>query len=121
MTRSSNRILTTHAGSLPRPTELLEMMQAKESGQPYDQQAYTTRLRSAVAEIVRKQAEVGLDIIDDGEFGKPSFLTYVNERLGGFEPSKDGPGGSPWAGSREVASRNSCTQTSRTSRPPSRG
>lgn len=103
MKRGSNRILTTHAGSLPRPTELLEVMQAKERGQPYDQQAYATRLKSAVAEVVRKQVEHGLDIIDDGEFGKPSFLTYVNERLAGFEPSKEA-GGSPWAGSREVAS-----------------
>jgi len=101
MKRSTDRCLTTHAGSLPRPTDLLEMIQAKESGRPYDQQAYAARVRGAVAEIVRKQAELGLDIVDDGEMGKPGFIPYVNERLGGFEPSKEAVG-SPWATSREA-------------------
>ncbi len=103
MKRSSDRILTTHAGSLPRPTDLLEMIQAKEGGKPYDSQAYATRVRGAVAEIVRKQVDVGLDIVDDGEMGKPGFIPYVNERLAGFEPSKDATG-SPFAGSREFKS-----------------
>jgi 5-methyltetrahydropteroyltriglutamate--homocysteine methyltransferase len=104
MKLSTERILTTHAGSLPRPPDLLELMQANESGRPRDQQAYDARLRSAVAEVVRKQVGHGLDIIDDGELGKPSFVTYVNERLGGFEPSELPRRESPWAGSREVAS-----------------
>ncbi len=103
MKRSTDRMLTTHAGSLPRPPDLLEMMQAKANGKSFDEKAYATRLREAVAEVVRKQVETGLNIIDDGEFGKPSFLTYVNERLGGFEPSKE-PAGLPWAGSKEVTS-----------------
>ncbi len=103
MKRSSDRILTTHAGSLPRLTDLLEVIQAKESGKPYDPQAYATRVRSAVAEIVRKQVDVGLDIVDDGEMGKPGFIPYVNERLAGVEPSKDARG-SPFAGSREFKS-----------------
>ena len=100
MKRSTNRILTTHVGSLPRPQDLMDMMQAKQAGKPVDDKAYAKRLKAAVAEIVAKQAAIGIDIVDDGELGKPSFVTYVNERLSGFEPG--GPKGSPWAGSREV-------------------
>lgn len=103
MKRSRDRILTTHVGSLPRPNDLLEMIRAKESGRPYDPQAYAARVRSAVADIVRKQADVGLDVIDDGEMGKPGFIPYVNERLAGFEPNR-GVVGSPWKVSREVKS-----------------
>jgi 5-methyltetrahydropteroyltriglutamate--homocysteine methyltransferase len=99
--RSRDRILTTHAGSLPRPADLLAMMQAEGAGQSRDRQSYTTRVRSAVAEVVHKQVEHGLDVIDDGEMGKPSFVTYVVERLAGFAPSGE-PGALPWAGSREV-------------------
>ncbi len=71
-------------------------------GESVDERQRDSKLRSAVAEIVRKQAALGIDIVDDGEFGKPSFVTYVSERLGGFEPA--GPRGSPWAHSREVLS-----------------
>jgi 5-methyltetrahydropteroyltriglutamate--homocysteine methyltransferase len=102
MKRSDSRILTTHIGSLPRPADLLQMARAKASGQLADEQVYLGRLRSAVAEIVQKQIDIGIDIIDDGEFGKLSFLTYVNDRLGGFEPDT-GKARSPWTGSREVA------------------
>jgi 5-methyltetrahydropteroyltriglutamate--homocysteine methyltransferase len=104
MKRSSDRILTTHVGSLPRPADLLEAMQAKEQGKPVDEKAHTARVRRAVAEIVRKQIELGIDVIDDGEFGKPSFVSYVNERLGGFEPDTEVPRGSPWGSSREAKS-----------------
>jgi 5-methyltetrahydropteroyltriglutamate--homocysteine methyltransferase len=83
--RSRDRILTTHAGSLPRPADLLARMQATGAGQPGDRPAYTARVRSAVADVVQKQVEHGLDVIDDGEMGKPSFVTYVVERLAGFE------------------------------------
>ncbi|MBI3016116.1 MAG: cobalamin-independent methionine synthase II family protein [Candidatus Tectomicrobia bacterium] len=86
MKRSTDRILTTHCGSLPRPKDLLDMMKAKVNGEPYDHDAYTRRVRSAVAEIVRKQVESGMDIVTDGEQGKPGFFTYVSERLSGFEP-----------------------------------
>ena len=89
MKRSSERILTTHAGSLPRPSDLLERPASAE------------RVRTAVAEIVAQQIAAGLDVIDDGEMSKPSFVTYVQERLGGFEPA-GAPAGLPWAGSREV-------------------
>ena len=91
MKRSTTRILTTHAGSLPRPKDLL------------DGTAAAARVREATSQVVRQQREVGLDIIDDGEYGKPSFLTYVNSRLGGFEVDP-GRGGSPWADSREAKS-----------------
>lgn len=100
MKRSTDRILTTHAGSLPRPADLLKLIQAKERGEPYDRDAYAARVRSAVATIVAKQAQLGLDVVDDGEMGKPGFIPYVNDRLAGFEPDR-GRSGSPFAGSRE--------------------
>jgi 5-methyltetrahydropteroyltriglutamate--homocysteine methyltransferase len=104
MKRSTERILTTHVGSLPRPPDLLDMMQAKDAGQAFDAQAHTTRLRAAVAEVVCKQVELGIDIVDDGEYGKPSFVTYMNERLGGFEPAKGTGTRSHWLQSREALS-----------------
>ena len=101
MKQSRDRILTTHAGSLPRPADLLEMMASGTADRPPDRPAYAARVRSAVAEVVQKQVEHGLDVIDDGEMGKPSFVTYVTERLRGFEPSPE-PGELPWAGSKEI-------------------
>ena len=80
------RILTTHAGSLPRPHDLLDMMKAKLAGKPYDTAAYEARVTKAVAEVLKKQAEVGLDIVSDGETSKPGFFSYVKDRLTGFEP-----------------------------------
>jgi 5-methyltetrahydropteroyltriglutamate--homocysteine methyltransferase len=100
MKHSTDKILTTHAGSLPRPDDWLEMMMARDKTGKTDDAAYKARNKQAVSDIVAKQRELGIDIIDDGEQGKPSFLTYINERLGGYEPR--GPRGSPWAGSREV-------------------
>jgi 5-methyltetrahydropteroyltriglutamate--homocysteine methyltransferase len=88
MKRSSERILTTHTGSLPRPEDLLTMLQQKESGQAFDAARLTSRIRSAVAEIVRKQTSTGVDIVNDGEMGKPSYSTYVKDRLSGFEGSE---------------------------------
>ena len=104
MKHSTERILTTHVGSLPRPPDLLDMMQAKEEGRAFDAQAHAARLTGAVKEIVRKQVELGIDIIDDGEYGKPSFVTYMNERLGGFEPAKGTAARSHWLQSREALS-----------------
>ena len=86
MKLSANRILTTHAGSLPRPKDLLELMDAKLWGRPYDQGAYAKRIQDAVAEMVRKQIECGVDIVTDGEQSKPSFNAYLIERLTGFAP-----------------------------------
>src|SRR5262245_17243834 len=104
MKRSTDRILTTHAGSLPRPADLLAMGEAMQDGEPVDAVAYELRLKQADVEIVRKQAELGIDIVDDGEFGKPGFVSYVNERLSGFEVDPERTGSNPWAGSREVKS-----------------
>jgi len=104
MQRSRDRILTTHVGSLPRPPDLLGLMAAKDAGKAFDQERYETRLSAAVDEIVRKQVELGIDIIDDGEYGKPSFVTYMNERLGGFEVAKGTAAKSHWLASREALS-----------------
>jgi 5-methyltetrahydropteroyltriglutamate--homocysteine methyltransferase len=86
MKRSTNRILTTHVGSLARPRDLLELMDAKLRGKPYDSEAYKARVRNGVAEVVGKQVECGVDVVTDGEQGKASFNAYVVERLTGFEP-----------------------------------
>jgi len=86
MKRSSNRILTTHVGSLIRPDALQQFLRAKQAGKPYDHKAHEACLTHAVAEVVRQQAEVGLDVVSDGEFGKSiSWSQYVLERLSGFE------------------------------------
>jgi 5-methyltetrahydropteroyltriglutamate--homocysteine methyltransferase len=92
MKRSTSRILTTHAGSLVRPPRLLDAVRAQQNGAP-DQQAYESCLKDSVAEVVRQQAEVGVDIVSDGEFGKStSWSLYVLKRLSGFElrPVQDG-------------------------------
>ena len=103
MRRSTDRILTTHIGSLPRPADLLELVWARQRGEAVDEAAYRARVRSAIADVVRDQVECGLDVVADGELSKPSFLTYINERLGGFERAEPaGPAtGSPWLASRE--------------------
>jgi len=86
MQRSRNRILTTHVGSLIRPDALQQFLRVKQGGKPYDQKAYDACLTQAVAEVVRQQAEAGVDVVSDGEFGKSiSWSQYVLERLSGFE------------------------------------
>ena len=102
MKRSTERMLTTHTGSLARPLELIQAMQLKERGQDYDAEAYAGLVREAVADVVNRQVDAGVDVICDGEQGKPSFLTYVRERLSGFETRETGLGEDPWKGSREV-------------------
>ena len=82
----TGRILTTHAGSLPRPGDLLDLMKARLAGSAYDRAAYDRRVKSAVAECVRRQIHAGIDFVSDGEQSKPGFFTYVRERLEGFEP-----------------------------------
>src|SRR5207245_3006930 len=84
MKRSTERFLTTHTGSLPRPADLIRMMFAREEGVPVDPAALAARVGSAVDEIVRRQVECGLDVVNDGEMSKPSYATYVKERLLGF-------------------------------------
>ena len=84
MKRSSERILVTHAGTLPRAPELMEINLAKNEGKSYDQEAYSQRLRDAVIEVVRQQVECGVDIVNDGEQAKSNFSRYTRERLSGF-------------------------------------
>jgi 5-methyltetrahydropteroyltriglutamate--homocysteine methyltransferase len=98
MKRSSDRILTTHVGSLIRPTALQEFLRAKQAGKPYDEAAYAKCLEESVAEVVRKQADVGIDVVSDGEFGKSiSWSQYVLERLSGFERRPIKSGANPFA------------------------
>ena len=86
MKRSTDRILTTHVGSLIRPAHLQEFLRAKQGGKPYDEKAYQNCLTETVAAVVRQQAETGIDVPSDGEFGKSiSWAQYALERLGGFE------------------------------------
>jgi 5-methyltetrahydropteroyltriglutamate--homocysteine methyltransferase len=85
MQRSTERVLSTHVGSLARPHDLLEVMREKEHGRPYDPERFTEMITEAVRDVVRRQAEAGLDVVTDGEQGKVSFLTYVKERLAGFD------------------------------------
>ena len=84
MKRSIDRFLTTHTGSLPRPEDLIRMMYAKEEGVPVDAVALSQRVAAAVDEVVRKQAAAGVDVINDGEMSKPSYATYIKDRLSGF-------------------------------------
>ena len=84
MQRSTDRFLTTHTGSLPRPDDLVRMMYAKEEGVPVDGAALGERVRRAVAEVTQKQVAAGLDLVNDGEMSKPSYATYVKDRLSGF-------------------------------------
>jgi 5-methyltetrahydropteroyltriglutamate--homocysteine methyltransferase len=85
MTAQADRILTTHAGSLPRPDDLAEMIWAGIDGNPVDAAALDARLDSAVEEIVRRQRDAGVDIVSDGELSKSGFSTYVNDRFSGFD------------------------------------
>ncbi|HXW41457.1 MAG TPA: cobalamin-independent methionine synthase II family protein, partial [Xanthobacteraceae bacterium] len=104
MKRSSERILTTHVGSLIRPPALQEFLRFKQAGKPYDKAAYDACLKTAVAEVVRRQAEVGIDVVSDGEFGKSiSWSQYVLERLSGFERRPIKAGANPFTrgGDRE--------------------
>ena len=84
MKRSTDRFLTTHTGSLPRPEDLIRMMYAKEEGVPVDAAALAQRVAAAVGEVVGKQAAAGIDIVNDGEMSKPSYATYIKDRLSGF-------------------------------------
>jgi 5-methyltetrahydropteroyltriglutamate--homocysteine methyltransferase len=82
--RSTERILTTHVGSLPRPKPLAELLMQKDRGEAYDKEALARAVREAVAGIVRRQTEVGIDVVDDGEMSKPGYSTYIADRLTGF-------------------------------------
>ena len=95
MKRSTDRILATHAGALPRPDDLKDMVFAKARGETYDPQLLARRLRESVAEVVRHQVECGMDFVNDGEISKTNFTNYCRERLTGFETRHFGPGEGP--------------------------
>jgi 5-methyltetrahydropteroyltriglutamate--homocysteine methyltransferase len=101
MKLSVDRILTTHVGSLPRPDDLFEMMLARMDGTQIDEKAYAERVRQAVKDCVKQQVNAGLDVVSDGEMGKPSFITYAAQRLKGLEPRK-GVRPSPFSNTRET-------------------
>ena len=101
MKLSVDRILTTHVGSLPRPDDLFEMMLDRMDGKPIDEKAYAERVRRAVADSVKQQVNAGLDVVSDGEMGKPSFITYAAQRLGGLE-TRQGVRPSPFSNTRET-------------------
>lgn len=105
MNSTSNRIRTTHTGSLPRPPEILEAMRAQGQGRPVDDAAYEAALTRNIAEIVKNQVEAGIDIVSDGECSKPSFRAYLSERVGGFE-ARIPPGGIPVPGPVSSDSRD---------------
>ena len=84
MKRSTDRILVSHAGALPRPADLRDLLIAKEDGKPYDEPAYSRRVREVVSEVVQKQVETGIDVVNDGEESKRSFSSYARTRISGF-------------------------------------
>src|SRR5262249_14689782 len=92
MNRSTHRILTTHSGSLIRTREIIAGMKDATLGLPYDPEKLATDIRGGVAEVVRKEVEVGIDIPNDGEYARQGFKIYKNERLSGYEPRGLEPG-----------------------------
>ena len=86
--QNKGRIQTTHIGSLPRPHKLLDIMKKKLGGEPYDDKEFESILRQSVMDTVKKQKDCGIDIVTDGEFSKPGFFTYIQERLEGYEARK---------------------------------
>jgi 5-methyltetrahydropteroyltriglutamate--homocysteine methyltransferase len=105
MQRSTERILTTHTGSLPRPMNLTATLEALDTGTVPDPAVFEARVRHAVAEVVRKQVEAGVDIINDGEQGKVGYSTYVRHRLTGFTGQSTVPLRADWADFPEAAAR----------------
>ena len=87
MLRSDQRILVTHCGSLPRPDDLMASLAVRDAGEPHDADRLAERIARSVAAVVRRQAELGVDVVDDGEHSKMSFTSYTGARLGGLEPS----------------------------------
>src|SRR5215467_15662151 len=85
MKTSTERILTTHVGSLPRPQDVVDFLFAEDRGEPFDAQEYDKTLRRAVADVIARQSEAGIDIVSDGETSKISYATYIRHRLTGFE------------------------------------
>src|SRR5712692_5190299 len=119
MKRSSERILTTHTGSLPRATDLTTMLEALDAGQAPDSAAFEARVRSAVADVVRQQVATGVDVVNDGEQGKVGYSTYVRHRLTGFGGHSAVPARADWADFPEAAANSERRST--ISRPACNG
>jgi 5-methyltetrahydropteroyltriglutamate--homocysteine methyltransferase len=111
MKRSTERILTTHTGSLPRPWDLTATLEAMDAGTAADPQTFDARVRSAVGEVVRKQVEAGVDIVNDGEQSKVGYSTYVRYRLTGFEGRSSVAVRADWADFPEAAARQGSAAT----------
>lgn len=101
MKLSTDRILTTHVGSLPRPDDLFELMLARQDGKSSNESAFAQRAGQAVADSVKQQVAAGLDVVSDGEMGKPSFITYAAQRLDGLE-QREGVRPNPFSNTRET-------------------
>ena len=96
MIRSTDRIRTMHAGTLPRPNDLRDLVVAKESGQAYDESKFTRLVQSVIKENVKLQIESGIDSVNDGEVSKLSFTSYISDRIGGIEKRKPSDGPAPF-------------------------
>jgi 5-methyltetrahydropteroyltriglutamate--homocysteine methyltransferase len=105
MKRSTDRILTTHTGSLPRPPDLTVMLEALDTGAATDPAAFEARVSRAVADVVRTQVEAGVDVVNDGEQGKVGYSTYVRHRLTGFDGQSGAAKRADWADFPEAAAR----------------
>jgi 5-methyltetrahydropteroyltriglutamate--homocysteine methyltransferase len=105
MKRSTERILTTHTGSLPRPRDLTAMLEALDAGTATDAAAFEARVRRAVGDVVRQQVDAGVDVVNDGEQGKVGYSTYVRHRLTGFGGQGAVPVRADWADFPEAAAR----------------
>ena len=121
MQRSTERILTTHTGSLPRPVDLAATLQALDAGTTPDPTAFDARVQRAVADIVRQQVDAGVDIINDGEQGKVGYSTYVKHRLTGFEGQSRVPVRADWADFPEAAARQGMGSQTAIARPACNG
>jgi 5-methyltetrahydropteroyltriglutamate--homocysteine methyltransferase len=106
MKRSADRILTTHTGSLPRPSDLTETLEALDAGREPEPAAFEARVRRAVADVVRQQVEAGVDVVNDGEQGKVGYSTYVRHRLTGFGGQAAVPTRADWADFPQAAARS---------------
>ncbi|HEU4368483.1 MAG TPA: hypothetical protein VFV05_09695, partial [Methylomirabilota bacterium] len=119
MKRSTDRILTTHTGSLPRANDLTALLEALDAGRPPDTAAFEARVRRAVADVVRMQVEAGVDVVNDGEQSKVGYSTYVRHRLTGFGGQSAVPPRADWADFPEAAARSE--RASGISRPACNG
>ena len=120
MKRSTDRILTTHTGSLPRPWDLTTLLEQLDAGTLADPSAFERRVREAVVEVVRKQIDAGVDVVNDGEQGKVGYSTYVRHRLTGFGGQSAVAPRADWADFPEAAARSERCCAIRCCLPPAK-